>query len=114
MNKELIKLAKEKDFLGYFPKEWEHHTKEPLRYYFWMCELQKWLIEKCGVFLGIECNFRGKYRYHIYNAGFPKKGFPKIIGIDETFQFEVGIEDYTYEKYELALEDGLIEALKLW
>lgn len=28
MNKELIKLAKEKDFLGYFPKEWEYNTKE--------------------------------------------------------------------------------------
>ena len=114
MNKELVKLAKEKYFLGYFPKEWEHHTKEPLRYYFWMCDLQKWLREDCGVFVGVDCDSRGKYRFHIYNVGLPKEGFPKIIGVDETFDFEVGREEYTYAKYEQAMEDGLVEALKLW
>lgn len=76
--------------------------------------LQKWLREECGVFVGVECNSRGKYRYHIYNAGLPKENFPEIIGIDETTDFEVGTEDYTYDRYEQALEDGLNEAMKLW
>lgn len=97
MNKELVKLAKEKDFLGYFPKEWEYHTKEPLRYYFWLCELQKWLRDKYNIHVEVLLidTLTNIYVYYILATGNVTR-----VGSHKT-------------SYEIAFEDGLLEALNL-
>lgn len=100
MQEQLIKLAKEKHFEGYFKKEWEHNTKESLRYYFWMCELQKWLreIHNIGVIIQIDDNLS------IHN-------FTVYLIINKAFSGRFSSKKY-YDTYENALEIGLYEALK--
>lgn len=42
---ELKKLARDIKFESkMFADEFGHSNKEPLRYYLWMCELAKWLV----------------------------------------------------------------------
>ena len=42
----LIQLSKDIKFESkMFPLEFKHNSKEELRYYLWMCELMKWLME---------------------------------------------------------------------
>ena len=101
MQEQLVKLAKEKHFEGLFKKEWEYNTKESLRYYFWMCELQKWLREKYKLVVIISYQYEfdsTPYSYWIYKK---YNSLPINQWIDDL------------KTYEEALELGLLEALKL-
>lgn len=105
MDEQLIKLAKEKDFIGYMAKEWEHNTKESLRYCFWMCELQKWLIDNHNLYIKIETTFE--------NTGLYSSKWKSVIDVPfKRFQWTTG-HYYIGDTYEEALEQGLQEALKL-
>jgi len=101
MNQELISLAKNKpfEFIGYFYKEWVHHSKEPLRWLFWMTELQQWLRDTYGLSVEVHGNSVDElYAYKIHFIG------------------QVKISTGTspmYDDYELALEYALISTLKL-
>jgi len=102
MKEELISLAKEKGFMAILlrPIPYKEGTRwyslESIRYYVWMCELQKWLREKYNIDIIITSAILG-YGYLIYNR-YP----PKNIANNKVFQF-----------YEEALEEGLKEGLKL-
>lgn len=75
--------------------------------------LQKWLREIHGIFITIECDSKGHYRYHAYNVDLTNENIPKYDGgIPECpYCFEFGDEQYKYNDYESALEEGLIECL---
>lgn len=102
MKEELISLAKEKGFMAIllrpipYKEGTRWHSLESIRYYVWMCELQKWLREKYNIDIIITSAILG-YGYLIYNR-YP----PKNIANNKVFQF-----------YEEALEEGLKEGLKL-
>lgn len=103
MKKKLIALAKKNDFEGYFLKEWGFNSKEPLRYYFWLCELQQWLRNEHGWFLGVECSL-GRFFYHGYDID------PERFTFDNFDEIGEGELQLTYEE---ALEIGLFESLKI-
>jgi len=117
MNKELIKLAKENDFEGYLKNEWAHNTKEPLRYYFWLCDLQKWLMEKHNIFI------RTGYGWHPLTIENEYYGFNYFIEdinkqndkekFNEYLQRGIIVEGHSFDTNEDALEAGLFQALKL-
>ena len=53
MQTKLIELATSKQ-IGFTSQmftdtNWKHSLKEDLRYYLWMCELQKWCREKYNI-----------------------------------------------------------------
>jgi len=95
----LTELAKEKGFHGHFPKEWKHNTQEPLRYYFWMCELQKWL--------------RDTHKMDLYMSNWGPTG--EFYHIEDIVKDSVVIGNGGKGSviYEEALEEGLLAALKL-
>lgn len=74
--------------------------------------LQKWLREQHGIFIGIDCNC-DKYRFHAYNVNVHNDKYPKYRGIEDTYLFEFGTEEFMFNTYEEALEKGLQEALKM-
>lgn len=61
MKEKLIKLAKEKGFTSefLFNHPYKYSMKEPLRWYFWMCELQQYIRERRGVVIIIDRNASG-------------------------------------------------------
>jgi len=102
MKESLIKLAKKHGFVGYFPKEWEYNTNEPLRYYFWMCELQKWLRDEYRIL--VEAVAVNDWDHWIYSI--------TVEGAMCPFD-ELSWNEKEYSSYEEALEAGLQEVLKL-
>jgi hypothetical protein len=54
MKEQLIQLAKEKEFDYHIPSidHWGHPNEERW-YYFYMCEVQKWLREKHEIYLAV-------------------------------------------------------------
>ena len=105
MEEQLIKTAREKGFQGLFEKEWIYNSNEPLRYYFWLCELQKWLREKYS----IEC---------IVNyTSYALQEFPYDLEIykdnDSLINADCELYDMAFGTYELALEIGLQYSLAL-
>jgi hypothetical protein len=73
--------------------------------------LQTWFRDVHGVFIGIDGNCRGKFRYHIYNVDETNDKYPKYLGVEDTQSFELGTEEYTFDSYEDALEEGLFVSL---
>lgn len=80
-------------------REYKYSEQEEMRYFFWMCELQKWLREVHNIHIQI-----------IY------------LPVNKTYIFEIwalnlggaGLESrLEYKFYELALEEALYEALTL-
>ena len=51
-------------------------------------------------------------QYHGYNVNSHDEKYPKYLGIDTTYLFEFGTDDYEFTSYEDALEAGLQEGLK--
>ena len=101
MNKELIALAKEEpfEFTGWLSKELIHNSHEPLRYYFWLCELQLWLLNNYGLSVEVHGNSVDElYAIKIHYVGVVKvsSGTSPI-----------------YDTYVDALEEALLDALKL-
>ena len=96
---ELILLAKDKKFESQFlfNKPYKHNpTKEVLRWYFWLCELQKWLREK-----------------HEHNIVIQKCVGKKIDGSTEVSYTNSGSPWDAVKTYEQALEEGVAKALQL-
>lgn len=106
MNQELISLAKTKpfEFTGYFCKEWEHHSKEPLRWYFWLQELKKWIEET--------------YQYHLHSntVYYPKDAerywSHSIFNLNDRDSKTLHAL-FEYETEQESLEESLIRILKI-
>lgn len=94
----LITLAKEKGFVSEFlyPLPYRYSNKEEMRYYLWMCEIQKWIREKYSIDIILTSNLIG-YGYMLYQR-YPPKNFTN---------------KGMFQLYEGALENGLQEALSL-
>lgn len=90
---ETAKLAKEKGFLS----RDNLVTINSDYFYLWMCELQKWLRDTHKIHITVTSISQESWQYHITKIG-------------EKLGDRCG-EDYA--TYEEALEDGLLEALKL-
>jgi len=110
MKQELLQLAKDKGFIATFvhDKPFIYSSKEPLRWLFWMTELQKWLRDIHKIDIQILRNKPGydEYKVEIYQTT-----------NSDTYFFGLIKEDDEYIKwfkvYETALEVGLFESLKL-
>lgn len=130
MKQELVQLAKDKGFVATFvyDKPFIYSSKEPLRWLFWMTELQKWLREfhriHIVVDLWIDMDRRYHYNYTLsqeYYPGTTDKDFiPFIEYVEKTgricdWRINHTIKEnvYSWETYEGALETVLFEALKL-
>lgn len=101
MNKELVKLAKSKGFEGIFEKEWTYNSKEPIRYYFWMCELQKWLLNR-KILLEIQpIDSWDSWTFTIF-----------LEDIVSPF-FQIPYNQLEYKTHDEAFEQGLFIALEL-
>lgn len=74
---------------------------------------QKWIREVHGIFLTVECDSAGHFRYHAYNLDAYNSKYPKYLGIEDTGLFEFGNDIYEYNTYEEALEEGIKQALQL-
>ena len=98
---------------------------DKLLYYLWLCELQKWLIEKHQIIVDVSLDFFNsytkesiKYSPTFYTYSNNKKRFwiyTDYINSDECtkkMQEEMPIFQ-NYSTYEEALEIALFEALKL-
>lgn len=106
--KELIELSKKIQFESVLVTEpnWREKPKGyELQAYLWMCELQKWLIEKKDVFVLVFFDAI-LFSVSIYGRGIKDE----IIFKSESLTKENSI---IYAKYEQALKKGLIEAIKI-
>lgn len=106
---ELLKLAKELGFISYFNKEWKYSSKESLRQLFELTELQQWLREVHDIEV-IPCPRYNSDNVLYYCYEVIK---PKICSIEDlNKKMFKGIFNL-YNTYELALQQGLLESLKL-
>jgi hypothetical protein len=97
---ELIALAKDKLFHStfLFNDPYKYSSKEELRWYFWMCELQQWLRDKHNIHIKISCELVvGWYFFSLFEIS------SKQLLLEET---------NPGDNYEEALCLGLIESLK--
>ena len=98
MKEELIKLSEEKGFKSELLKtccadEWFH---------LWCCDLQKWLREEHNLtIIPDKCDNKGNWEVIIESI---------ILSPNHKWQLE---PEASFKTYELALDRGLIEALKL-
>jgi len=102
MKRELVQLAKDKGFIATFvhDKPFIHSSKEPLRWLFWMTELQKWLRDVHDTHIRIQI-----WQPDEFNR-FDSEVISVLVDVDE----ESTTEFLTYEE---ALEKGLFESLNL-
>lgn len=92
---ELYTLATKEEFI---PENKSISWKEDS--YLWMCELQKWLRENHGIHINID--FGLQWGYQLIPVGWYGERF------SENF-----IDGKDWLSYEQALENGLLQALKL-
>lgn len=102
MKTKLIELATSKQ-IGFISQmftdtNWKHSIKEDLRYYLWMCELQKWC--------------RNKYSKHITIFSSSQESWMFRITIPHQ-KLEDGKHGEDFYTYEQALEEGLYQTLLL-
>ena len=75
-------------------------------YYLWMCELQKWLRDEYKIIIGLDpyVSLTGELNFQ-----------PDIsVYLEEVKIFElIEFESKGYSDYKLALEEGLLEVLKI-
>jgi len=97
---DIIRLAKKKgfasDMLCMVP--FEYSTKEPLRWYFLLCEIQRWLINDKHIDISVEGVGSGKYYCIIF---------------DNNREDDKIFEQDGHTSYENSLLIGVQEALKL-
>ncbi len=101
LKQELIALAKDKLFHSEFlyNEPYKYSSKEELRWYFWMCELQKWLINKHNIHIQITCTLvKGWFFFSLFEVS------SRQLLLEETNPGNT---------YEEVLCLGLIESLKL-
>ena len=101
MKQELVRLAKDKGFVATFvyDKPFIYSSKEPLRWLFWMTELQKWLRDNYNCI--VEINYSNC------------EWWQWIISYDNINIFGTNETDDINLTYAQILEIGLFEALKL-
>jgi len=104
MKQELVQLAKDKGFIATFvhDKPFIYSSKEPLRWLFWMTELQKWLrdVHKIHIVIDKVCNLDFSITYWNFEICY-------------TNNEDVGLILSGYCGFKEALEAGLFESLKL-
>lgn len=101
MKQELIDLAIKHKFHSAFLYNvaYKYYTKEDLRYLFWMTELQQWLRETHNsIVIGLPYTTEDNIKVYIWMI-YKIKSSP--------------CHDKYFDTYEQALEEGLLEALKL-
>ena len=93
--KELIELSKKIGFEStYFNSE--HLEADPIEFYLWMCELQKYLRDEYIIFV---------YLRRVTDSRIKEQGWRYAI---------MSVNNFTYhDTYEQALEQSLIEAIKI-
>ena len=103
MKEQLIKLAKEKGFVSITGlRNTEIIVRNEMFYCLWMCELQKWLRINHKVHLRIDVSIIDNWYFDLFNLNDKRNcEFPEYYNPDD------------YKTYELVLEAGLLEALKL-
>lgn len=113
MKENIIELkvkAKEKGFASSIELVHENYKSpdggelEKLLYYLWMCELQKWLMEKHNIVPFVIHDFDTLLKYN--------RGFNGEIIFDQTL-LEIYDGNDCFNSHEECLEQVLIEALKL-
>jgi len=108
MKTKLIELATSKQ-IGFNSQMFtdtnlKHGLKENLRYYLWMCELQKWCRDKHWMW--IEVNFDSiTYDVNIYGK-YSSEEIKLISYLSNPYT-------YLFITYEQALEEGLYQTLLL-
>jgi hypothetical protein len=107
MKTKLIELATSKQ-IGFTSQmftdtNWKHSLKEDLRYYLWMCELQKWCREKCNKHVTIFSTPHEKTSTY-----YPLFNYEIIDSLDSKLE-----PLWKLETYEKALEHGLYKTLLL-
>ena len=115
MKQELVQLAKDKGFEATFvyDKPFIYSSKEPLRWLFWMTELQKWLREVHNIHIEIYSITTKINGYYIVLRGI---GFELNLDNDKQgnwYPIMEGLGYKVFNTYEQALEVGLFESLKL-
>lgn len=105
MNEQLIKLAREKSFKSSFEINDLIPIKSILCYYFYMCELQKWLREKHNLNIYIDTT-------PAFDKFQPSKYRATVKVAFQPFKWTTAFY-YLGDTYEESLEKGLQEALKL-
>jgi hypothetical protein len=108
MKTKLIELATSKQ-IGFTSQmftdtNWKHSLKEDLRYYLWMCELQKWCREEYDMLVLIESDML-TYDVSIYG----KYALQEI----RLSSYLSDPQTYLFTTYEQALEEGLYQTLLL-
>lgn len=105
MKQKLVQLAKEKGFVSIFvyDKPFLHSSKEPLRWLFWMSELQKWFREVHKINVVI-------MPWNPTDWWWQVEDLTKYL---ESHCLMAESKNELYSSYESALEVGLFEILKL-
>ena len=107
MKTKLIELATSKQIRFnsqmFTDTNWKHSLKEDLRYYLWMCELQKWCRETHNI--EVAC-YRSYVTTDISTYGCEGEDWKQGDGVVDLFN----IYRNTYEQ---ALEEGLYQTLLL-
>lgn len=104
--KQLIRLAKKKGFDQKCPGN--DGIINPFDFYLWMCKLQKWLREEHGLIVEAQSDVS----QHDDSIGYNFYFFHHKRRIEIASILDAPIGEYSYNTYELALESGLLEALK--
>lgn len=114
MQKQLIKLAREKGFkskhidLDFFTVKDGNLYEYWL--YLWLCELQKWLRDEHNINFWVECFYHDGLNYFCESEIKILDFFKSIDEYDEWFANNfIG----NFNSYEKALEEGSKQALKL-
>ena len=82
---------------------WKYSTKEDMRYYLWLCQLQKWIREEYRIYIEI-------LSYNDEEVG-QTLWENEIIDVEDDWN---EFSDYTYyHDYEEALESGIYEVLTI-
>lgn len=98
---EIIKLAKEKEFVSkeLYNNPYKHSTHEDMRWLFWLTEIQKWLTDKHNILITV------------FYGGFYEKW---TFSLYDILNSELLLDNNTkYISREQALEFAIVEALKL-
>lgn len=107
MSEELVTLAKDKGFQSGFlcNTAYKYSTKESLRWYFWMCELQKWLLDTHKILVNPFCGWNlstwGYYIHQLNSDDIYAESSKRIFTPAE------------FSSYEKSLEHGLIKSFEL-
>ena len=102
MKEKIIKFAKEKEFVSEIIGKSVHskHSSKDF-YYLWLCEVQKWLREKCGYHIMIDITINSYWYFQIFSLN--SKRNAEVTGYNE----------FLFKDYKEALQKGVYEGLKL-